>query len=69
MHYDVRFCVQVREPPAMAAAWAERMVTICRGRQPEAALKMLTVLHRLQASKRMKPFVQLFFTVMDLAHN
>jgi len=35
-----------REPPAMVAAWCERMDAM--GVQPEAALKMLTVLHRLQ---------------------
>ena len=37
----------VREPPAMAAAWLDRIISI--GKQAEAVLKMLTVLHRLQA--------------------
>jgi len=36
----------VREPPALAMAWAERIVEL--GRQADASLKMLTVLHRLQ---------------------
>ena len=35
-----------REPPAMAAAWAERMMSL--GREAEASLKMLTLLHKLQ---------------------
>ena len=37
----------VREPPAMAAAWLDRIISL--GKQAEAVLKMLTVLHRLQA--------------------
>ena len=37
----------VREPPSMAAAWMERLMSV--GQQAEACLKMLTVLHRLQA--------------------
>jgi len=37
----------VREPPAMAAAWLDRIISV--GKQAEAVLKMLTVLHRLQA--------------------
>ena len=36
----------VREPPAMAAAWLDRIISI--GKQAEACLKMLTILHRLQ---------------------
>jgi hypothetical protein len=37
----------VREPPAMAAAWLDRIISL--GKQAEAVLKMLTILHRLQA--------------------
>ena len=46
---DVLFLLgaSVREPPAMAAAWLDRIISI--GKQAEAVLKMLTVLHRLQA--------------------
>ena len=39
----------VREPPAMAAAWLDRIISL--GKQAEAVLKMLTILHRLQLSK------------------
>ena len=36
----------VREAPAMAACWAERLRSV--GKQADAMLKMLTVLHRMQ---------------------
>eukprot|EP00967_Tisochrysis_lutea_P029865 scaffold34982_cov27-Tisochrysis_lutea.AAC.7 len=36
----------LREPPLLAMLWAERIVEL--GRQADATLKMLTVLHRLQ---------------------
>lgn len=36
----------VREPPLLAMLWAERTIEL--GRQADATLKMLTVLHRLQ---------------------